>query len=269
MDSIRGNRTLEDVVTEIEQELSVDISGHAVIVLVEGSDDIYFMKNIMPEEVICIESHTGKHGLDELAELPVFQKKEVIAVRDRDYANPDTFPEGMFAYDKCCLELMLLSNRDVANSFYNIYYKGHHTKEDFVIKAMRELAPYSLLRRKNEWEGLRINFERSKFRGLIEDNGNIKINSIFENLEQSEKVLNECCLQARALENEELWDITNGHDMCYYLGRFSQWNSKGPMGEQLTRLTLMGMYRQKDFEDTELYHLIYTYQEEKQVHFVN
>ena len=82
MDSIRENRTKEDVVDEVRMMFSADIKGKLSIVLVEGSDDIRFMKIVMEENVACIESPYGKHGLEDLMNTddPVIQRKEVIAV---------------------------------------------------------------------------------------------------------------------------------------------------------------------------------------------
>ena len=40
MDSIRENRTKEDIIAEIRALFSEDIEGQRCIVLVEGSDDV-------------------------------------------------------------------------------------------------------------------------------------------------------------------------------------------------------------------------------------
>ena len=45
-----------------------------------------------------------------------------------------------------------MANKNVSDGFFRSYYSGSETKENFVISAMRILAPYSILRRKNEIE---------------------------------------------------------------------------------------------------------------------
>ena len=168
MDSIRENRTKEDILEEIRLERSEDIRNEKCFVIVEGSDDVLFAKKIFCENVICMESFAGKTGLQEILEEDEQESDDIIGIRDRDYVNERDLSQRIFLYDHCCLELMLLADRCISTSFHKIYYKGKSTCELFLINAMRQLSAYSILRKKNETEELGINFRNVRFGDLVD-----------------------------------------------------------------------------------------------------
>ncbi|MGN1142470.1 MAG: hypothetical protein ACI4TF_14820 [Oliverpabstia sp.] len=252
-------------------EFSADIEGKLCVALVEGSDDVSFVKENFSEYVICKESVSGKIGLEELLNQIDFETERVIAIRDRDYADVRAFPERMFAYDYCCLELMLVANKNVSDGFFRSYYNGSETKENFVISAMRILAPYSILRRKNEIEAKGINFEsKGRFGHLIDKNGQVDWTGVFDKLSQTTGELNVCCAEAERLPECDLWDITNGHDLCLYLGKMSKTGKgKTSFGEEGIRKFLLGCYRKDDFQKTKLYQSLKEYQAEYEFKYVD
>ena len=115
--------------------------------MVEGTDDVSFVKRVFEENVVCYESFSGKEGLHQLIECAVFSicstkliiiyefaapvdrvrrysRNRIIGICDKDYALKREFPPRMFCYDTCCMEIMLLSHKEVARRLYTAYYKG-------------------------------------------------------------------------------------------------------------------------------------------------
>lgn len=266
MDSIRENRTKEDVATELKMLLDEDIDNKKCIALVEGSDDAAFMEIVLEDNVICVESpYGGKHGIDDLMEEPLIQRKEIIAIRDKDYMDLAQLGDREFVYDGCCLETMILSNSDIAEGFYRLY-QGKKGKEEYLVCAMRQLAPYSMLRKKNEIEKQGINFDKVGFGDLIKEEA-LEIKELFKRVHQIDNFCL-CKEKAEEIADSELWDITNGHDFYTYLGALSKQGRKS-LGEIGVRNILLAMYRKKDFETTRLYHMILEYQRENRLKFVN
>lgn len=82
MDSIRENRTKEDMIAEIRLEQSEDIRNEKCFVIVEGSDDVLFVKRTFCGSVVCMESFAGKSGLQEIIEEEEIQAANIIGIRD-------------------------------------------------------------------------------------------------------------------------------------------------------------------------------------------
>lgn len=265
MDSIRECRTKEDIISTIQMEFSSDFHNEKAVVLVEGSDDIKFVHKVFRDDVIAMESFSGKEGLKELMEDSYIQENNVISIRDRDYMDAAQLLNGMFVYDKCCLELMLLSSKEVAESL-RIHYQGNK-KESFIIDAMRMLAPYSILRKKNELENRGINF-RAGFGDLVKSEEQFQIEKLFQRVGQDESVFYECSREASETSDEVLWDITNGHDICLYLGCLSK-ITDGNLGEEGVRKFILSAFRKSDFAETELHQNISCYQQARNVHYID
>lgn len=267
MDSIRENRTKEDILEEIRLERSEDIRNEKCFVIVEGSDDVLFAKKIFCENVICMESFAGKTGLQEILEEDEQESDDIIGIRDRDYVNERDLSQRIFLYDHCCLELMLLADRCTSTSFHQIYYKGKSTCELFLINAMRQLSAYSILRKKNETEELGINFRNVRFGDLV-DFASERLNDeeLFLRAKEQERYVR-CKQEADAVDDQALWNITNGHDICTFLGRLSK-SGKANMNEDRVRNVLLVSYRKEDFVKTQLYQDVLSYQRQKHLRFL-
>lgn len=267
-DSIRDNLTKEDIITAIHMEMDADMNQKSCFVLVEGSDDVEFIEGMFCEEVQCYESFSGKHGLEELIEHEELQSSRVIAVRDRDYVDTESLPERIFLYDYSCLEMMLLACEEITSSFYRIYYGGKSSREEYILHMMKELAPYSILRQKNEKNGGRINFQKVGFGKLIDEKENLEIQELFHRVGVDEDVLIQCKEEAVALEEEDLMYLTNGHDICLFLGCLPKKGQK-QLGQEGVRLALLNSYRKSDFSQTELCNKIRQYQSVHNLKYVD
>lgn len=268
MDSIRECEKLEDMVTNLKLELDNDIDNEISMVLVEGSDDVKFCKRVMNKNVVVYESFSGKHDLEKLILHDKLKDERVIAIRDRDYSEVESLPDKMYVYDTCCLETMLLSNRAIREGLYDTYYKGNVELNELFSKIIKQLGPVSMLRRKQEKEGLTINFNKMKLLSCYDDiSGILDAEAIFRNLGINNEIYLECKEQASQLSLNELYGNTNGHDLCKILGAILK-NKKGSIGEDRVMDSMMCSYRRDDFKKTELYLQLLRYQKNCNVEYV-
>lgn len=267
MDSIRQNRTKEDILTEIRMERAHDIFNEKCYIIVEGPDDVLFTKKMVCDNVVCLESFAGKTGLQEIIGENDMMKDDIIGIRDRDYMDETDLQDRIFLYDHCCLEMMLLAERVVAESFHQIYYKGRSQCDFFILNAMRKLSPYSILRRKNEKESLRIKFKKVNFGDLVDlESESLDVSALFHRINEDERY-NGCRQEADGLNDLALWEITNGHDICMFLGRLSK-SGKKHMSESDVRNILLATYRKEDFFKTQLCQSLLCYQRQKHLKFL-
>nr|WP_295305795.1 hypothetical protein [uncultured Blautia sp.] len=269
MDSIRENRTKEDFAAELNMLFNQNLDGSLCVVLVEGADDVRFMESVLEDNVVCEEvPYGGKHGIDDIMKMedPSVQKKEVIAIRDKDYIDATQLPDRVFLYDGCCLETMLLMNLDIAEEFYKKNYSGCFEKDVYLVNIMRQLAPYSILRKLNELGNFEIPFSKVGFGDLI-DGEILKIEELFIKVGQLDR-LSQCMELAASITDSELWNITNGHDFCRYLSNTSRFRRK-QLDESGVREILFELYRKSDFKRTRLYCTMLEYQRRNTLKFVS
>ena len=278
-DSIRRNETKEDMITTLRMELSADIFHKKSILLVEGSDDVKFAKKVCDRDVVCYESFSGKEGLEELIEDPDIRDERIIAVRDRDYCDIEMLPERMFAYDACCLELMLIKSKEVEEGLYLTYYTGNLSQDRMVPNALRQLAPLSLLRKANEEQKMGIPLASIGFGDLIRREEDFDMEPLFlrikkmckniisGNANELDRIIDECTQESEHIGDEQLYELTNGHDLCLFLGVFLKSGGKC-LGEKGTRDAMLNSYRKSDFIKTDLYAALKEYQEQFCLHFV-
>ncbi|MCI9446759.1 MAG: DUF4435 domain-containing protein [Lachnospiraceae bacterium] len=268
MDSIREYETLEDVITTLRMELSNDLEGKLSIVLVEGEDDISFVNRIFEKDVVCFESPSGKEGVRKLVEAEDIADCRIIGIRDRDYESVEGYPPRLFCYDTCCLETMLLSCEGVVEGIHAVYYKGSMEQGTFIMNAMRQLAPLSMLREKNERYDFGINFQRAALSEFVsKENESITYGELFSKLGQSQEMLEDCRQEAGKMQDCQLLDKTNGHDICRFLGKILK-SGKGDLGEKRLREILICSYRTEDFRNTYLYQKLSDYQQRHQLCYV-
>lgn len=268
MDSIRENEKLEDMATNLRLELDNDIEHKMCIILVEGSDDVKFCKRVMEKNVIAYESFSGKHDLKRLIMHDKLSDERVIAIRDKDYCELESLPEKMYTYDSCCLETMLLSNSAIKEGLYDTYYGGSDKMDELFDNVIIQLGTISMLRRKQAKENLSINFNKMKLLDCYDDiSGILDSKKLFENLGLKDDIYNECKERALHLSITELYENTNGHDLCRILGKIFK-AKKGDIGEEMVRNAMICSYRKSDFEETDLYSKLLMYRQNYNVKYV-
>lgn len=267
-DSIRANLTKDDMISILESELNADINHKLSIVLVEGTDDILFCEKVFNENVVFYESFSGKEGLSELISSCSLNDNRIIAIRDKDYIDERVLPERIFLYDTSCLELMLLKNEEVLSGFCRVFCRNGNAYTDILIDAMRNLSPYSIARKKNEQQDLRIKFPKN-FGDLVKEGTEFPIDILFQRAGINDATKELCKKEALELSIEGLYEVTNGHDICLYLACIAKKGKGKSLGRADVSNILICAYRREDFAKTKLYSLIKEYQIKHDLIFVD
>lgn len=242
--------------------LSEDFGHQRGFVFLEGEDDFNFFRDQLAPVAIGVEYYgtCGRHGIEKALQDERLQDDRVIGICDRDYSETDA--DRIYYCDKCCLELMVLSNAEVWAAFCEKYYPCGEEPFRAILRILRELAPISMLRRENahENEGIRgINFRGLALGKYFDLNAHtLCMPEIFTNYGWEEHY-EHCCSLAEQLTEDELYDYTNGHDICKILGLVCE-DRKGTMGEQRVRNALYKSYGRENFRMTELYGSLRQYQ---------
>jgi len=95
----------------------------------------------------------------------------------------------------------------------------------------------------------------------------IYIKKLFENLGLKDDIYNECKERALHLSITELYENTNGHDLCRILGKIFK-AKKGDIGEERVRNAMICSYRKSDFKETDLYSKLLMYRQNYNVKYV-
>ena len=268
MNSIDSARNRDDLINEIL--LTLNESPETVALLVEGSDDVEFFQTVFEDfsHIAYFESLSGCEELVELLSEPDLQSGRVVAVRDRDYTDPAKYPYRLFAYDDCAMELMILHNPDIQKVLKRCYTRN---KNGFPLDMMRTIASFSVLRKKNASDKkLEIAFQKRDKNGkggisiLVGANPVPDINRVFQLYEAHypDKMSGQyalCQAEADALSDDDLWYITNGHDICRVLGNVSQLNPSKSLGENAYRRLMIVTYDFQYFQGTDLYRKLSEY----------
>lgn len=256
---------------ELEESMSYDVDNMRLLlaedfmhrkgfVFLEGPDDVKFFRKQLSPVTIGIEYYGtgGKHGIEMALKDESIRDDRVIGICDRDYSEKPV--SRMFYCDRCCLELMVVSDEDVWNKFCSQYYHGEEEYTALLLRLLREMAPVSMLRKENAQEnaGIRgIEFRKLKL-GKYLDMHNVNSFQIFVDFGW-EDYYGHCLEMAERLTDDELYEYTNGHDLYKILGMICE-ARKGAMGEDKVREPLYKFYSKENFVKTVLYNSLKNYQ---------
>lgn len=267
--SIRSNLTKDYIISDLRLSLSDDIYREKVFIVVEGEDDIKFLKSYLNgDTTVLYESYDGKNGVSEIVKDFFSADKRVIGIRDRDYLSYEESPK-IFFYDNCCLEMMIVENEEVFNSIYNEFYKGDMKSKELLNKMLMELKFLSIIRMYNEkfqWEinlrALSINkvFIQDIY-GIDNEKVVNELNKINDNIIDDNKLgmINEYGNQVQTVQ--ELLNITQGHDFSSFFAAICNTHTNKGINNKSVEMALRCSYRNKDFTETRLHNSLLTYQE--------
>lgn len=264
--SIRENLSREDIISEIWLSLGADIHKQCVFLVVEGEDDIRFIRGKVNSNVTLFESHSGKRGVIEIVIDNFNETSRVIGLIDKDYDNI-VHPQ-IFHYDLTCLELMLIDNNNAFMKIVNEFYNGELDFENLRLYILKELQFLSLLRKRNSTENLNIkitgipiidSFNKRK-RKLDYDRIYVKLiemNSSFDMFNLIKEIQIEC---DNDLSYNELKVITQGHDYLSLFAAVCRKPGKNIVREKYINHSLRCAYNESDFKLTTLYSKLLCYQ---------
>lgn len=273
--SIRDNITKEDIIAEIRLELNADLHKQTTIIIVEGSDDITFFRGKLSDQADIKESFSGKIGVCEIVEE--FQDYRVIGICDRDY-DISQHHDRLFYYDYSCLEMMLISNDKVFESFCNTYYRGSNRSNEVRMQILEDIKWISVFRHLSAQNSLGINFKAIRISEAFNDaNRRLDLSIIIQQLEKSNRgvadqhtllsqITNKC---HSIIELGNLLQITNGHDFINYFQRLccSYSRRSNSKSSELFK-GLVCAFRKTDFQLTDLYNKLISYQSSKKLSIV-
>lgn len=267
--SIRSNLNKEDIIATIKLTLSADLKKQKIVVVVEGEDDIIFLKSKFQPNVDIYESYSGKCGVKEI--VTHFSDNRVIGICDRDYDQQGWCPQ-LFCYDFSCLEMMLISNDVVFAQLCNTYYDGELVSNEVRFKLLSDLIWLSCCRKVSAKKGWNIRFNGISIqKAFNRETKKLDISDLISQLSKSNsgfkedqerlQVINIECDKDYLIE--EYFFITQGHDFLHYFHVFciSLYHTKQrlPGVNELFR-SLVCAYRKEDFMNSTLYRELSEYE---------
>lgn len=264
--SIKRYMNKEEIISNIKLLLAADRENKNIFVVVEGGDDIKFLKKFFSENVIIFESYSGKQGLEEIIETQ--DNTKVIGIRDKDYClQPNN--KRIFFYDRCCLEMMIIENCNSFNSIFCEFYQGPMDSDELKNHILSELYKLSILRKYNEENKKGINFKGLSFSDLIDKENKLNERVLKAYIEKKNSTIaidfswNEVISNNLSISN--LLDITNGHDFISFFKVLCDVDNKDNVKPREISSTLRGTYRDDDFIKTKLYENIKNSFENKEI----
>ncbi|MCL2323118.1 MAG: DUF4435 domain-containing protein [Oscillospiraceae bacterium] len=244
------------------------------MIIVEGIDDIDFLRHVCIDGVIIRESYSGKLGVYKILEH-FTDKASVIGICDRDYDISDP-PLNIFLYDFSCLEMMLISSESAVKKLFTQLHLPNSISREQILK---QLCWISCLRRLNYVEDLNICFDGLRISKLFDNNSGINLDKLISELcrinnnpslisEDRISYLNQQSYHAHNI-SELLW-ITQGHDFlnlvqCHH--SFNATSKRKIMDVEAIRGMLYCAYTIDDFRASFLKRVIFAYEKNTNVTF--
>lgn len=265
--SIKDNLSKEDMISDILLCLGADIHKENIYLLVEGEDDIKFLRPFLADNVYIYESYDGKSGVEFIVGERFATNLRVIGIRDRDYQIMP-ISDKIFYYDYGCMEMMIFKNDEVFKNICAEYYRGEDSIQQLRIDMLKELKYLSVIRMYNEREnwgqkirGISINLawnniERKMDKEAIlnkvnQINGGFFKDDILQKIEQEYE---------REWSDEDFYNNTQGHDFSMlYAAICNQFRAKGIKYNEI-EASGRCIFRENDFVHTNLYNKLNEYE---------
>lgn len=198
--SIRTNLKRDDIISEIRLLCGEDYNKVKTFVIVEGYDDLKFIKNKFNSNTYGFESFSGCDGVEEIVNY--FQSdKRIIGIRDKDYSSLTSGENKIFLYDYHSLEIMLAMNYESFESICSEFYCGDEKVYDLRDIIFQKLKYISCFRELNSHQGWNFITE------------NISIDRLYreETIDCHDKIIEEINRPSQNDYNLEKQSIVNNH----------------------------------------------------------
>lgn len=263
INSIKTNLTKDSIISDIKLLLGADINKENVYVVVEGEDDIKFLRRYLNSNIMIYESFSGKNGVEEIVQSKNICSSRVIGIRDKDYCNDDK-GKKIFFYDRCCLEMMITEFDKAFNGIYSEFYNGEMEPDELKEHILTELFIVSQVRKYNEENKRGINFKGLSFRSIINDKFKIDTKKLIDQLRRlnSEKSIDfTSIIDDLSYQNtDNKLDITNGHDFILLFKVISDKGcSKKSANEKDISSVLKSSFSEEFLKETTLYKSVNDY----------
>jgi len=276
INSIKKNLDKSAIISSIKLMLATDFDKKKVFLIVEGEDDWKFFRKFVSEQVTIYQSFSGKQGVLEILENEYIEDKRVVGIQDRDYA--DTSPHNrIFYYDFCCLEMMLLKDKETHHSVSSEFYNGLHLPDELRLKILKELKTISHLRLINEKDEIGIKFKGLQY-GKCYDNGNLSEDIVKRELQLLQgksgiNIDNICSNIQQSIDTEfELDDylkITNGHDFIFGFQHHCNINVNKGYSDSEISSGYRSSYNKNKFSKTKIFNTLIEYSQENKLDIVD
>lgn len=258
--SIKTNLTKDSIISDIKLLLGADINKANIYVVVEGDDDIKFLRRYLNNNVMIYESFSGKNGVEEIVYSEIICSSRVIGIRDKDYCN-NVKSKKIFFYDRCCLEMMITEFDKAFEAIYCEFYKGKKKPHELKNYILNELLKVSQARKYNEENKLGINFKGLFFQSIIDDTLKINEDKFIDQLKKlnpgkSINFIDKLLYQS----TDNMLDITNGHDFILLFKVIcDKWCSKNSANEKQISSVLRASFSEEFLKKTNLYRNVNNY----------
>lgn len=274
--SIKDNLSREDMISDILLCLGADIHRENIYLLVEGEDDIKFLRSFLADNVYIYESYDGKNGVEYIVGELFSTSPRVIGIRDRDYQIVP-ISDKIFYYDYGCMEMMILKNDDVFKYLCAEYYRGEASIQQLRIDILKELKYLSVIRMYNErenwgqkirgisidlaWNGIRKKIDNEVILNRVNQiNGGFFTEDVLRKIEQEYE---------RDWTEEDFYNNTQGHDFSMlYAAICNQYRARGVKYTEIEASSRC-IFRQNDFIQTNLYGKLSEYENLHQFRICN
>ena len=276
--SIRCNMDKDTIIADIRMTLGADYEHKKAIVVVEGQDDIGFINSKLCDDVDLYESFSGKEGVKTIVDF--FSEKRVVGICDRDYSSSEP-EDNIIYYDNSCLEMMMVSNPTVFESFVKNFYYGAETAQSLLDKIFSNLKWLSVFRKLNSENSWEVRFKGLSIAAACTNNDlSISIEVLLQKLSELNKDLISkhrdylVSVSAATIQDFDLntyLNITQGHDFINYFQIIAQKSS--PQKRSVSRDTLFSglccAFRIDDFMSTQFYRRLKEYKETYNIELVS
>lgn len=263
--SIKRYVSKETAIAELRLLLNHPCSKNNVYIVVEGSDDVKLLSKFFINPANLIESYSGCEGVEYIVNTLFSEKQNVIGIRDKDFLDHPSSSK-IFFYDYNCIEMMIISNKDI---FYTVCienYEGTKTYEEFFEDILKKLKVVSIIRKINYINGLSINFKTIYYNLLVKKSTEENWNSdVLKALKDGNRfIINEEFEQAVNAVLEEEWDLQcylnniQGHDFLLLMKAFCQKECSSKSYDWLGT-SIRCCFTIEKFRNTSLYNNLYDY----------
>lgn len=264
---------------EIRLLLSVPQNQTKAIIIFEGQDDIkLFMKLINLNNTYLFESYGGKQSIKDIITNRFLNENRVIGIADRDYETQEI--DRLFFCDHCNAEMMIIGNKDFFE--YTLFIITNQFLDSEVLRniVLKKLIFISVIRKLNDKNDWGLTFQNISINGILQKTEYHQLTQtihVINNKNKSnpidEKRNKEIKTQIMSLSENDLLELTNGHDFCKALIR--ELKFKFPKSKKITSISsdeledyLRTGYQKEHFTNTILYQKIREYQDKYKLNIV-